>query len=146
MTAYQSLFQRLPLVHGRSPDAGRTSLERWTAKQAMRRSWVMTALFLLTFVAFWEVREMLRVQPVDVSPAEVMQLAASGTLATATVQNDHILLQRRSAPDGSLGARAKAWAGLPTDGQLLVMRAHTAADLDRVRAQLAAHGVRVLEK
>ena len=65
----------------------------------MRRSWTVTALFLLMFVVFWEVRTMMRVQPIAVSPAEVMQLAA---------------------------------------------RSESAADMERVRAHLAAHGVRIL--
>ena len=144
MTPYQWLFNWLPFTNGRSPDGGPSPLAWARGEVAMRRSWIVTVLFLLMFVAFWEVRTMVRVQPITVSPAEVMQMAATDTFATATVHKDHILLQRRSAQDGSLQARARAWVGLPIDGQLLVMRSESAADMDRVRAQLAAHGVRIL--
>ncbi len=147
MTPHRTSLQRLPFTIGRGPEAEPSPSSTWArGRVAMRRSWIITALFLLGFVAFWEVRTTVRLQPIVVSPAEVMQLAARGALATATVHKDHILLQRRSVQDGSLHARARAWVGLPIDGQLLVMRSGSAADIDGVRSHLAAHGVRILGK
>ena len=131
------------IVYAADATAARPAGDADSQASAMRRSWIVTALLLLMFVAFWEVRTMVRVQPIAVSPGEVMQMAATGTFVTATVHKDHILLHRRSAQDGSLGARARAWVGLPADGQLSVMRSESDADMDRVRAHLVAHGVRI---